>query len=82
MTSSESCVAIRDATMTSSPWRVKSTKGRRFDQKAYREPDLIEYARTRKSGGFGVHIMRKLMDDVAWRTAGGYNECCMTKHRH
>ena len=57
-------------------------KGRRFDQKAYREPDLIEYARTRKSGGFGVHIMRKLMDDVAWRTAGGYNECCMTKHRH
>lgn len=56
-------------------------KGRQFNQKAYREPDLIEYAKTRKSGGFGVHIMRKLMDEVAWRTAGGYNECCMIKYR-
>ncbi len=56
-------------------------KGRQFDQKAYREPNLIEYAKTRKSGGFGVLIMRKLMDEVVWRTAGGYNECCMVKYR-
>lgn len=56
-------------------------KGRTFDQQAYREPDLIEYARTRKSGGFGVHIMRKLMDEVVWKTTGGYNECLMVKFR-
>ncbi|MDE2995371.1 MAG: ATP-binding protein [Bacteroidota bacterium] len=56
-------------------------KGRHFDQQAYREPDLIQYAKTRKSGGFGVHIMRKLMDEVVWRTTGGYNECRMVKYR-
>lgn len=56
-------------------------KGRQFNQQTYREPDLIEYAKTRKSGGFGVHIMRKLMDEVAYRTSGGYNECCMIKYR-
>ncbi len=56
-------------------------KGQKFDEKAYREPDLIEYARTKKSGGFGVHIMRKLMDEVAYRTTGGYNECRMVKYR-
>jgi len=56
-------------------------KGQTFNQQAYREPDLIEYAKTRKSGGFGVHIMRRLMDEVAYKTSGGYNECRMVKYR-
>lgn len=57
-------------------------KGQTFNQTAYQEPNLIEYAKTRKSGGFGVHIMRKLMDEVAYRTTGGYNECCLVKYRN
>lgn len=55
--------------------------GREFDLKAYREPDLIQYAKTKKSGGFGVHIMRKLMDTVEYRHRSGVNECYMTKYR-
>ena len=55
-------------------------KGQQFDEMAYREPNLIEYAKTRKSGGFGVHIMRKLMDEVAYKSTGGYNECRMVKY--
>lgn len=55
-------------------------KGRQFNQQAYREPNLVEYVKTRKSGGFGVHIMRKLMDEVAYKTTGGYNECRMVKY--
>lgn len=57
-------------------------KGQTFDQLAYQEPDLIKYAKTRKSGGFGVHIMRKLMDEVTYKTSGGYNECRMVKYLH
>lgn len=49
--------------------------GRTFDQRAYREPDLADYAKKRKSGGLGVHIMHKLMDEVAYRSTGRYNEC-------
>ncbi len=56
-------------------------KGRQFNQQSYREPDLIQYAKTKKSGGFGVHIMRKLMDDVIYQSSGGFNECCLVKHR-
>jgi len=55
--------------------------GREFDRKAYKEPDLIHFAKTKKSGGFGVHIMRKLMDDVEYRHRAGVNECCLTKYR-
>ena len=57
-------------------------KGQTFNQKNYQEPDLIKYAKTRKSGGFGVQIMRKLMDEVAYNNSGGYNECRMVKYRH
>lgn len=56
-------------------------KGRQFDEVSYEEPNLVQYAKSRKSGGFGVHIMRKLMDDVIYRTGGGFNECCMVKFK-
>jgi len=56
-------------------------KGRGFDQQSYEEPDLVKYAKSRKSGGFGVHIMRRLMDDVIYRKGGGFNECCMVKYK-
>lgn len=55
--------------------------GESFDPAKYREPDLVQFARNRKTGGFGVHIMRQLMDQVEYRTRGGTNECCMTKYR-
>ena len=55
--------------------------GDSFDPAVYREPDLVQFARNRKTGGFGVHIMRQLMDQVEYRTRGGKNECCMVKYR-
>ena len=56
-------------------------KGTSFDPSVYRAPDLAHFARNRKTGGFGVHIMRQLMDLVEYRTRGGTNECCMVKYR-
>lgn len=55
--------------------------GRAFNQKDYSEPNLIEYAKSRKAGGLGVHLMRRLMDRVEFRTRGNVNECCLVKYR-
>ncbi len=56
-------------------------EGESFDVETYEEPDLFEFARKHKKGGFGVHIMRRLMDQVEYRKRGKINECCMTKYR-
>jgi serine/threonine-protein kinase RsbW len=52
-----------------------------FNPKSYSEPDLLQFAHARRSGGFGVHIIRKLMDQVEYRKRGSKNECCLTKYR-
>jgi serine/threonine-protein kinase RsbW len=56
-------------------------EGERFKSADYQEPDLLEFAKMRRAGGFGVHIMRRLMDKVEYRTDGNVNECCLIKYR-
>ena len=56
-------------------------EGVSFDERAYEEPDIFEFARKKKTGGFGVQIMKKLMDRVEYRTRGNSNECCLIKYR-
>ena len=56
-------------------------KGKKFDRATYQEPDLAKYAKMKKSGGFGVHLMHRLMDEVKYNTSGGVNECCLIKNR-
>jgi serine/threonine-protein kinase RsbW len=58
-----------------------SDEGQAFDPHRYSEPDLVQFAQNRKAGGFGVHIMKRLMDQVEYRTRGNRNECCLTKYR-
>ena len=41
-------------------------KGRPFDPHAVKSPDLEADLDKRKIGGLGIHIMRKLMDDVSY----------------
>jgi serine/threonine-protein kinase RsbW len=55
--------------------------GRAFDIDHYHPPDLQESIHRRRAGGFGVHIMRSLMDKVEYRSKGGYNEVRLTKFR-
>ena len=57
-------------------------EGKAFDPRTYKEPNIFEYAKRRKAGGFGVHIMHRLMDHVEYRKRGAVNECCMTKYRN
>lgn len=56
-------------------------KGLAFDPATYQEPNLFEFAKKRRSGGFGVLIMRRLMDHVEYRTRGKVNEVYLTKYR-
>ena len=53
-----------------------------FDQSNYHEPDLLKLVSRRKKGGLGVHIIRRLMDRVEYRTRGQINEIRMTKYRN
>lgn len=56
-------------------------RGSAFNRTKYKEPDLFAFAQNRKSGGFGVHIMHRLMDSVEYNTRGDVNECCLIKYR-
>ena len=55
-------------------------KGLAFQPEQYQEPDIFKMAKSRRSGGFGVHIMRRLMDRVEYRTRGKVNEVHLTKY--
>jgi serine/threonine-protein kinase RsbW len=56
-------------------------EGEGFNPNTYQHPDLKEYVRTRKQGGLGVFIMRRVMDHVEFRKRGHINECCLVKYR-
>lgn len=57
-------------------------EGKAFNPETYREPDIFAFAKRRRAGGFGVHIMRQLMDRVEYRTRGNVNEVRLTKYRN
>jgi anti-sigma regulatory factor (Ser/Thr protein kinase) len=41
--------------------------------------DLRRYAHERRRGGFGVHLMGRIMDRVSFRRRGRCNVCSMVK---
>ena len=51
-----------------------------FDEAAYREPNVRVLTKRRKSGGLGVHIMRRLMDHVDYTPGSDCNEICLIKY--
>ena len=71
-----------DLSMTIEPTRVIvriRDRGHPFDRKAYRRPNVLELSRNRKSGGLGVAIIRRLMDEVEYLTEEGINEIRLVK---
>jgi len=49
------------------------------DRSAVPRVDLRRYARERRRGGFGMHLMGRIMDRVSFRRRGRSNVCCMVK---
>ena len=56
-------------------------EGKSIDLEEYAEPDLAEAIESRRGGGFGVHIMRRLMDLVEYEKHGKFNEVHLVKFR-
>jgi len=53
--------------------------GYSFKPSEYAEPNIFELAKKRHAGGFGVHIMRRLMDRVEYEYDDGINEVRLIK---
>lgn len=61
--------------------RIRHT-GRGFEPDRYHGPlALADAAIQRRKGGFGVQIMQRLMDEVAYSTRGRVSEVRLTKYR-
>ncbi len=60
--------------------RIRHT-GRAFDPASYVGPTRLDEGVTlRRKGGFGVFLMRQLVDDVRYHTRGGVSEVRLAKH--
>ncbi len=56
--------------------------GKAFDPSSLRPPDLKKYIGRHERGGFGVYLMKRLMDKVEYNFhAGKRNEVRLTKYR-
>ena len=56
-------------------------EGRAFEPGKYQSPDLNRSIRNRRPGGFGIYMMRKLMDEVQYHSDGLHNEVRLSKTR-
>lgn len=55
-------------------------KGKGFDPKKVKKPEIEEYMRKMKRGGLGIYLIKELMDKVSFRIkAGVRNEVRMIK---
>jgi anti-sigma regulatory factor (Ser/Thr protein kinase) len=53
--------------------------GAAVDPRSVPDVDLRRYARERRTGGLGMHLMGKIMDSVTFRRSGGRNVCRLVK---
>ncbi len=57
-------------------------EGFRYEPNSYIEPKLARSIAERRGGGFGVMLIRKLMDEVEYRSRKNRNEIRLTKFKH
>jgi len=50
-----------------------------FDPLSHDVPDVNAPLEDRPVGGLGIHLVRTLMDDIAWRHVDGRNELTLTR---
>ncbi len=57
-----------------------SDKGKRFNPELIPDPDLRKYHREKKSGGLGMFLMKKLMDEVTYNLTEKKNQVVLVKY--
>lgn len=60
-------------------FEVIDQKDHGFDFSNYREPRLEDLVKTRRKGGLGLMLVRRIMDDVEFKTKDHINVCRMVK---
>ena len=79
------CAGVKDAARvrlerTGDGVRVEfSDRGREFDPAAVPAPDLEASMAERKAGGLGLHLVRNMMQDFAYRRSGEWNHMVMRR---
>lgn len=59
---------------------IITDKGKGFDPKKIKKPEIEEYMKKMKKGGLGIYLIKELMDKVSFRIkAGVRNEVKMVK---
>lgn len=59
---------------------VISDKGKGFDPRKVKKPEIEEYMKKMKRGGLGIYLIKELMDKVSFRIKSGIrNEVRMVK---
>lgn len=56
-----------------------SDEGEKFDLQAYREPSIEEVVQTKKKGGIGLMLVRRIMDKVEFINRENKNTCILQK---
>lgn len=56
-----------------------SDEGEKFDIKKYKEPSIQEVVQTKKKGGIGLMLVRRIMDKVEFKNEEEKNTCILHK---
>ena len=59
---------------------IISDKGKSFNHKDVKMPDMQEYMKELRVGGLGIYLMKTLMDEVNYHTSNGVNKVHMVKY--
>ncbi len=54
-------------------------KGMSFDINAYQEPSMQEIISSKRKGGLGLMLVKRIMDKIEFTTENNYNICRLTK---
>ena len=55
-------------------------KGKAFDFTKYEEPSMNDIVSTRRKGGLGLILVRRIMDKIEFNTENNYNICTLIKN--
>lgn len=54
-------------------------RGVSFDINAYKEPSMKDIISSKRKGGLGLMLVKRIMDEIEFTTENNYNICRLTK---
>jgi serine/threonine-protein kinase RsbW len=55
-------------------------EGDGFDINKYQEPGIDELVSSRRKGGLGLMLVKRIMDEISFTTEKNHNICTLIKH--